>query len=539
MAKKASKELRPQAGFQEEALMCCADIAVIGGAAGGGKTWTLLADPLRYITDKNFAAVYFRRTMSTIRATGGLWDESMKMYPNHGGNAKESILKWTWPSGAHIDFEGIEYEKDLANWQGTQMPVIIFDELTEFTKKMFFFMMSRNRGICSVKPYIRCSCNPDPNSWVRDFLAWWIDQETGYPIDERCGVLRYMIVYKDEVVWGSSPDDVMERCPQAFVDTRLLESGIDPRNLIKSVTFIAGDIYNNKILLDNDPGYLGSLNAMDEADQERFLRGNWNRSSDGMELFEPNAIDRLFTNNIERARPILVGYERDVPIFVQPDDYRNNFITCDAARFGRDLCVIMVWRGWEVIHITIFHQSDPHDIVREIEELRVSKKVTRLNVCVDQDGVGGDTVKFGRYYGFRARNEVARDPDTKVKENYKTRKDQCFFRFARRVNNGDVAINLNPQTCKIYDKGAKNPRWSTTIKIKGETIDVSILIKKHLNAIKRGESTLFNGELKLCVNEKEEQKESLNGASPDFADTLMMREDFVLRTISTGKIKYS
>lgn len=41
-------------------------------------------------------------------------------------------------------------------------------------------MLSRNRSICGVKPYVRATCNPDVDSWVADFISWWIDQETGY-----------------------------------------------------------------------------------------------------------------------------------------------------------------------------------------------------------------------------------------------------------------------------------------------------------------------------------------------------------------------
>ena len=54
-----------------------------------------------------------------------------------------------------------------------------------------FQLPPSNRSTCGVRPYIRATCNPDADSWVADFLSWWIDPESGHPIRERAGVLRY------------------------------------------------------------------------------------------------------------------------------------------------------------------------------------------------------------------------------------------------------------------------------------------------------------------------------------------------------------
>ena len=83
--------------------------------------------------------------------------------------------------------------------------MIGFDELTHFTAHQFFYMVSRNRSTCGVRPYIRATCNPYADSWVADFLAWWIDQETGLPIPERAGVLRYYIRVAEKIEWAGSP----------------------------------------------------------------------------------------------------------------------------------------------------------------------------------------------------------------------------------------------------------------------------------------------------------------------------------------------
>lgn len=71
---------RPQKGKQEKFLACSADICIYGGAAGGGKSYALLLEPLRHIGNKQFAAVTFRRTNPQILSPGGLWSESFNIY---------------------------------------------------------------------------------------------------------------------------------------------------------------------------------------------------------------------------------------------------------------------------------------------------------------------------------------------------------------------------------------------------------------------------------------------------------------------------
>ena len=70
---------RPQKGKQEKFLACSADICIYGGAAGGGKSYALLLEPLRHIGNKQFAAVTFRRTNPQILSPGGLWSESFNI----------------------------------------------------------------------------------------------------------------------------------------------------------------------------------------------------------------------------------------------------------------------------------------------------------------------------------------------------------------------------------------------------------------------------------------------------------------------------
>ena len=58
-------------------------------------------------------------------------------------------------------------------------------------------MLSSNRSTCGVKPYIRATTNPDTDSWVRQFIAWWIDEDSGYPIPSRSGKIRWFFIQND------------------------------------------------------------------------------------------------------------------------------------------------------------------------------------------------------------------------------------------------------------------------------------------------------------------------------------------------------
>lgn len=264
----ATRPIRPQAGPQERFLASSADIAIYGGAAGGGKTWALLLEPLRHIANPGFGAVFFRRSTVQIRNEGGLWDESAKLYPFANAEPKEHVLSWAFPSGANVSFAHLEHDKTRFNWQGAQIPLICFDELTHFSPTQFWYMLSRNRSMCGVRPYIRATCNPDADSWVADFISWWIDQESGQAIPERSGVIRWFVRVGDTIVWADRQEDLAHH-------TMPDENG-EPRPIPpKSVTFIPSKLTDNKALMAADPGYMANLLALDRVERERLLGGNW------------------------------------------------------------------------------------------------------------------------------------------------------------------------------------------------------------------------------------------------------------------------
>lgn len=264
--------IAPQKGAQERFLASSAQICIYGGAAGGGKTCGMLIDALRWKDVPDYGAVFFRKNFNQIFSQGGLWDESMKLY--HGvKNAypQRGWGRWVFRDDrgheiAKINFAHIERDQEVHKWQGSQICGIYFDELTHFSERIFFYMLSRNRSTCGVTPYVRASTNPDADSWVAKFIDWWIDPESGYPIKERSGVIRWMIRREEQLYWADTKQELIE---QFRLTTP--EELDEP----KSVTFIASTVYDNKILLRANPAYLANLKALPVVERERLLNGNW------------------------------------------------------------------------------------------------------------------------------------------------------------------------------------------------------------------------------------------------------------------------
>jgi predicted phage terminase large subunit-like protein len=159
-----------------------------------------------------------------------------------------------------VEYRHLQHEHDKYKHQGSEYAAVYFEELTHFTESQFWYLNSRLRTTCGIKPYLRATCNPDSDSFVAELIEWWIDQNTGYPIPERAGVERWFVRPEDKMVWGSSKEELLEQYPD-----------LTPR----SFTFIPGKLSDNAILATKDPGYRGRLQSLQLVERERLLGGNW------------------------------------------------------------------------------------------------------------------------------------------------------------------------------------------------------------------------------------------------------------------------
>ena len=486
--------IQPQVGYQQIALSSPADIVIGGAAAFVGKTFALLLDPLRHIAVPNFGGVIFRRTSVQIRNEGGLWDTSMKLYRLVNAEARESSLDWKFPSGAKISFRHLEYEKNKYDWQGSQIPFLGFDELTHFTESMFFYLLSRNRSDCGVRPYVRATCNPDPESWVYKLISWWIDTDTGFPILERRGKLRYFIKYGENYIWGDSYEEVYEKS-EHIIAPMIEASGLKAKDFIKSITFVSGSIYDNKKGLENDPSYPGNLLSQDEDTRRQLLEGRWKISNSPNDVYEHDPFMGMFEN--------LKGVNND-----------GRYITADIAMKGSNKLVVGYWEGMELCDVEIMDKSDGKQVIELIANMAKKYSVENRYICYDADGVGSYVDGFIRgavpFNGGSGAMAVKDETSGRlIKENYFNLKTQCYYRTGDRVMSGLMKINKKVAD-KMYDSSM--------------TVRQRFMFER--KAIKRDKVDM-DGKLKIIS--KDEMKIKLNGDSPDLMDMFMMREIFELK----------
>lgn len=350
--------IKPQPGPQELFLSSAADIAIYGGAAGGGKSFALLMEPLRHLNESDFRAVIFRRTVKQVRNEGGLWDTASSLYGNLGGTARESTLSWRFSSGSAISFGHLEHEKNKFDWQGAQISYLGFDELTHFSQSQFFYLLSRNRSLSGSRPYVRASCNPDADSWVADFVSWWISPRTGYPRPERSGRLRWFIRHEDSLKWSGNRQQLEAKFPG---------------QVAKSVTFVAANVEDNRILMEKDPGYKANLATLTTVDRERLLHGNWKIRPDAGVVFRRSWFP-VVAAAPARRRHCIRGWDLAASRGEagQPRDWTVGVkVSCDT-------------RGvFYVEHVERF-QGSPHEVERSLRNL-AENDGPQVGVALPQD----------------------------------------------------------------------------------------------------------------------------------------------------------
>jgi hypothetical protein len=151
----------PNEGPQTEFLAAAETDVLYGGAAGGGKSYAMLVDPLRYAHRAAHRALIIRRSMPELRE---LIDKSRELYPKAfpGCKYREVEKLWNFPSGAKVEFGFLERDADVYRYQGQAYSWIGFDEITHLpTEFAWNYLASRLRTTDSeIVPYMRCTANP-------------------------------------------------------------------------------------------------------------------------------------------------------------------------------------------------------------------------------------------------------------------------------------------------------------------------------------------------------------------------------------------
>ena len=184
-------------GPQTDFLAAGEKDVLYGGAAGGGKSYAMLVDPLRYAHKKAHRALILRRSMPELRE---MIDKSRELYPQAfpGAKFKEVEKLWNFPSGAKVEFGFLERDADVYRYQGQAYSWIGFDEITHLpTEFSWNYLASRLRTTDpEIQTYLRCTANPGGvgSHWVKQ--RYIEPQEHNKSFEGKDGLTRKFIPAK-------------------------------------------------------------------------------------------------------------------------------------------------------------------------------------------------------------------------------------------------------------------------------------------------------------------------------------------------------
>lgn len=343
--------------------------------------------------------IIFRRTSPQLEGPGSLWELMREWYPHLGARLTQNPFRAVWPSGASLQLGHLQYESTKEDHQGKGYALIGFDELPHFSEGQFWYLYSRCRSASGVKSYIRATMNPDPDSWCKKMIEWYLDERGEYALPARSGVIRWFYRIGDKLEWADSAEELVERYPEMKDE--------DGKTIWPtSFTFIIGRLSDNKILLQKDPGYRARLMSLPLVERERLLGkgagGNWRIKPAAGLYFRRgwfHVITALPTNFVQVVR----GWDKAAtqPTPQNSDPAWTRGIKMGVTREGR----------FVVLHLESLRGS-PHQVLKTMENI-ANQDGKRVKVLTWQDpaqaGVVDKNLTKGWLVGHWVESEVARE----------------------------------------------------------------------------------------------------------------------------------
>lgn len=477
-------DLIAQVGGQENALRSMADITISGGNRGGGKSYTLLFEALKDVEKEGFSGLILRNERDDLT---NIIKQSNRIYNNLGTyfTSKDAMF-WRFVAGGELYFSyhAGDYSKFEVRFQGREYNFIGIDEITHISYKKFQYIKTTLRNGFNLRSRIIGTCNPDPDSWVAQFIDWWIGED-GLPIVERDGKLRWCFMMGEDVtdiIWGDTPEEVYEKA--AYKIEPLLKPGENWRDYVLSVTFIRAELDDNKKL---PKGYKAMLAGQSDEAVARDLLGNWKFKSKGDDIIKWEHMENFFSNTPQ------VG-----------DGVRR--CSCDVAFDGGDNLVMWLVVGnhfQDVFSCRVDSQKTVSIIKAKLAEWQVREE----NFVYDLNGAG-QALKgfFKKALPFNNEGAVG----DKFKYVYHRLKDQAAYTFAQELINGEWSINPNILGKRFDGKGYKN-------------MTLRDILLRERKSIRQDDS--FVKAWRLIIKKAMRQ---LVGHSPDFIEAMYYIKGFSL-----------
>lgn len=490
-----------------------ADIKIVGGSRGGSKSFSSLMEVLKDIKKPDFHAVIVRKEKDDLQS---LITDSYKLFSQFGTyNKSQNDMTWNFTNGGWLKFSYYSgsFQDFKDRFQGRQFAYICIDEGTQCPYKKFKYLLTNNRNAAHIRNRFWITCNPDPESWVRKFIDWWVDED-GYIIPERDGVIRYCFMdgdTPDSIYWGNNREEVYEQCSH-LIDRlwNKYRDSYEPLGytkydvFIKSTTFIRADVSENIKLISTDPSYIANLAQQDEEQRMRDLEANWNWKAAGDDLIKMEDMEAVFENAEQEGD----GIDR---------------ASADIAFTGGDNFVMWHWKGFHIKDLVVL-RLDAKTLVSCIQTKLREWGVEECNFTYDLQGIGQylkgfmpEAVPFNNQAAPMAKNKKEQEG---VKYLYKNLKSQCAWLFYRLVKDKGLSIDKGLLDRKFSGDGFKN--WTLRQILQKE--------RKMLRRDENGDDKGFN----LLAKTKAKK---YVGHSPDFFESLIYRMIFSLTKTKNKNIK--
>jgi hypothetical protein len=312
----------------------------------------------------------------------------------------------------------------LQRFKGRQYDFIYFDEMNGFTWDCVMAIYSRNRGTAAWTGKVRGTTNPDKNSWIRIFIDWYIGAD-GFIREDRNGVVRYFFINGEtvnDVVWGDSKEEVYQKC-KIQIDRVLAKvngkHGTSTyEDLIKSFTFYLGRISENKAMMGDNKGYVGSVALTGGRSAQQLLEGNWNVSPD-TDLdapIQPHVAAAVFDND--------------------PCINNDKWITVDLADVGDDNTIILIWNGFHVIDYFILSRSVPALNAQKILQYADLHNIADSHIIYDATRA----LYINDYIPEAVPYISGKSPRGRYSRMASRLKDECYLRLVEMIKKGRISF---------------------------------------------------------------------------------------------------